>query len=55
MINDPLSAPPLSLGILLTGKTRLVLPPPGEFKKEDLYYRKRWRRTQHLAQEFRSR
>ena len=41
--------------MLLTGKTRLVLPPPGEFKREDLYCRKRWRRTQHLAQEFWSR
>ena len=32
-----------------------MLPPPGEFKREDLYCRKRWRRTQHLAQEFWSR
>ena len=54
-LNDPLSAPPLSPSMLLTGKTRLVLPPPGEFKREDLYCRKRWRRTQHLAQEFWSR
>ena len=54
-LNDPLSAPPLSPSMLLTGKTRLVLPPPGEFKREDLYCRKRWRQTQHLAQEFWSR
>ena len=54
-LNDPLSAPPLPPSMLLTGKTRLVLPPPGEFKREDLYCRKRWRRTQHLAQEFWSR
>ena len=47
-LSDPLSAPPLS-------QTRLVLSPPGEFKREDLYCRKRWRRTQHLAQEFWSR
>ena len=32
--NDPLSAPPLSPSMLLTGKTRLVLHPPGEFKRE---------------------
>ena len=50
--NGPFSAPPLSPSILLTGKTRLVLPPPGEFKREDLYWRKKWRRTQHLGQEF---
>ena len=36
-LNDPLSAPPLSPSMLLTGKTRLVLPPPGDFKREDLY------------------
>jgi len=50
--NDSLSAPPLSPSMLLTGKTRLVLPPPGEFKKEKLHCRKRSRRTQHLAKEF---
>ena len=54
-LSDPLSAPPLSPSMLLTGKTKLVLPPPGEFKREDLYCRKRWSRTQHLAQEFWSR
>ena len=42
-LSDPLSAPPLTApGMLLTG----------EFKREDLSCRKRWRRTQHLAQEF---
>ena len=51
-LSDPFSAPPLSPSMLLTGKTRLVLPPPGEFKREHLYCRKRWRHTQHLAQEF---
>ena len=35
-ISDPHSAPPLSPSMLLTGKAKLVLPPPGEFKKEDL-------------------
>ena len=54
-LSDPLSEPPLSPSMLLTGKTRLVLPPPGEFKREDLYCRRKWRRTQHLAQEFWSR
>lgn len=54
-INDPLSGPLLSPSILLTGKIRFVLPPPGELKRDDLYCRKKWRRTQHLAQEFWSR
>ena len=31
ILNDPLSAPPLTSSMLLTGKTRLVLPSPGEF------------------------
>ena len=54
-LSDPHSAPPLSPSMLRTGKTRLVLPPPGEFKREDLYCRKMWWRTQHMAQEFWSR
>ena len=32
-LSDPLSEPPLSPSMLLTGKTRLVLSPPGEFKR----------------------
>ncbi len=52
LISDPLSEPPLSPSTLATGKTRLVLPPPGEFKREDMYCKKKWRRTQHLVQEF---
>jgi len=51
-LSDPLSEPPLSPSMLLTGKTKLVLPPPGEFKKDDIYCRRKWRRAQHLAQEF---
>lgn len=33
-ISDPHSATPSSPSMLLTGKTRLVLSPPGEFKRE---------------------
>ena len=51
-LSDPLSEPPLSPSMLLTGKTRLVPPPPGEFKREDLYCRRKWRRTQHPAESF---
>ena len=28
------------------------MPPPGSFVKEDLYARKRWRKTQYLLNEF---
>jgi hypothetical protein len=51
-INDPLSEPPLPPSMLLTGKTKLVLPTPAEFKGEDMYCKKKWRRTQHLVQTF---
>jgi hypothetical protein len=46
------STEPLSPSNLLTMKSKLVLPPPGVFQKADLYSRKRWRRVQHLANEF---
>ena len=50
-INDPDSLP-LSPTQLLTMKSKIVLPPPGIFQKEDVYARKRWRRVQHLSNEF---
>ena len=48
-------APALSPIQLLTLKSKVVLPPPGEFQKEDLYCRRRWRQVQHLADVFWSR
>ncbi|XP_015748349.1 PREDICTED: uncharacterized protein LOC107328140 [Acropora digitifera] len=43
---------PLSPNHLLTGKSSVVLPPPAEFLRADLYLRKRWKRVQHLTNEF---
>ena len=54
-LNDPNSPEPLTPNHLLTTKSKIVLPPPGEFQRADLYLRKRWRRVQHLANEFWSR
>ena len=54
-INDPDSLHPISPSNLLTMKTNVVFPPPGNFMREDLYCRKRWRRIQHIANEFWSR
>ena len=54
-ISDPTSELPLSPANILTMKSKLVLPPPGEFSKPDLYRRKRWRRIQHVINEFWSR
>ncbi|XP_060596015.1 uncharacterized protein LOC132750093 [Ruditapes philippinarum] len=51
-LNDPLSAEPLTPNHLLTMKTRVLLPPPGNFISTDLYTRRRWRRIQYLANEF---
>jgi hypothetical protein len=36
----------------LTMKSRAALPPPGEFVKEDMFLKKRWRRVQFLADQF---
>ena len=49
--NDP-SAPALSPIQLLTLKSKVVLPPPGVFQKEDMYCKRRWRQVQHLANLF---
>ena len=54
-LNDPNSLEPLTPNHLLTMKSKLILPPPGQFQRSDLYCRKRWRRIQYLANEFWSR
>ena len=51
-INDPTSPNPLTPNHLLTMKTKVILPPPGIFQSADMYCRRRWRRVQHLANEF---
>ena len=51
-VNDPLSLKPLSPNQILTFKSEVLLPPPGDFDESDLYSRKMWRRVQHLTSEF---
>ncbi|XP_055958725.1 uncharacterized protein LOC130014010 [Patella vulgata] len=51
-LNDVTSLAPLTPNHLLTMKTKIILPPPGEFQKEDVYSKKRWRRVQYMANEF---
>lgn len=46
-LTDPKSVEPLTPNHLLTMKFSVPLPPPGEFVREDLYARKRWRRVQY--------
>jgi hypothetical protein len=40
---------------LVTMKSSIPLPPPGNFVKEDIYARKRWRRIQYFMEQFWSR
>nr|XP_046230542.1 uncharacterized protein LOC124051127 [Scatophagus argus] len=54
-ISDPKSVEPLTPNHLLTMKSVVPLPPPGNFVREDLYARKRWRRVQYLSEQFWSR
>jgi hypothetical protein len=51
-LNDSLGPEPLTPNHILTMKSTVILPPPGQFIKEDLYLRKRWCRVQFLANEF---
>nr|XP_054775363.1 uncharacterized protein LOC129283739 [Lytechinus pictus] len=51
-LNEPNHPEPLTPNHLLTQKTKVILPPPGRFLREDVYLKKRWRRVQHLCNEF---
>ena len=51
-LNDPQSPLPLAPIQLLTLKSDVVFPPPGNFERPDLYSKKHWRRVQYLANMF---
>ena len=51
-LNDPTSLQPLTPLNILTMKSKVVSPPPGEFSTTDIYSTKRWRRIQHIGNEF---
>ena len=51
-VSDPDSPEPITPMQLLTLKSKVVLPPPGEFSRPDVYSRKRWKRVQFLANQF---
>ena len=55
IISDPTIELPLSSANILTMKSKVIMPPPDEFSKPDLYCRKRWRCIQHVINEFWSR
>ena len=54
-LNDVDSPLPLSPANLLTMKSKVIAPPPGNFEQADVFCRKRWRRVQHILNEFWSR
>ena len=43
---------PLTPNHLLTFKSKVVVPPPGSFNRDDVYDRKRWRRVQGMTNVF---
>ena len=51
-INDGQSPMLISLNNILTIKAKVVMLPPGVFQKPNLYCEGRWRRIQHLSNEF---
>ena len=54
-LNDPTSLEPLTPNHLITMKSKVILAPPGDFQRTDIYSRKRWKRVQYLAHVFWSR
>lgn len=51
-LNDPTGPEPLTPNHILTMKSTIVQPLPGQLLKEDLYLQKRWRRVQYLMNKF---
>ena len=52
-ISDPTnSSLPLSPSSPVTMKSNIILPSPGDFLRPDLNSRRRWRRVQHVVNEF---
>ena len=50
--SDPEDLDPLTPNHIQTMKSRVVMPPPENFQKADLYLRKRWKRVQYLSNVF---
>ena len=52
LLNDGNSLHPIYPSNILTMKSRIVMPPPGEFVRAKIYCRKQWARVQHITKEF---
>lgn len=53
--SDPDDLEPLTPSHVLTNKPTVILPPPGDFQREDIYLKRRWRKVQYLTNLFWSR
>ena len=51
-LGDVKSEQPLIPSNILTMKTKVVMPTPGEFVRAGEFSRRRWRRIQRIANEF---
>ena len=51
-LSDPEYPEPITTNYLLTLKSKVLLPPPRRLSKADQYSCRRWRRVQHLVNEF---
>ena len=51
-LSDVNSLIPIAPVNLLTRKSRVILPPPGDFQRADMFCRRQWRRIQHVTNEF---
>ena len=51
-ISNPTSDISLSPSNILTMKSKVIIPPAGNFSRPDLYCHKRWHHIQHNANEF---
>ena len=52
LLSDGNSLNPICPSNILTMETKVVMPPPGEFGRTDIYCHKQWRRVQHIREEF---
>ena len=52
VLNDPFLEPLTPNHFLLTTKSKVLLPPPGNFVKNDTFSKKSWRRVQYLLNQF---
>ena len=52
VLNDPFVEPLTPNHFLLCSKSKVVLPPPGNFVKNDVFSKKNWRRVQYLLNQF---